>query len=89
MSRKVKFSVSGQTYEHEIINGIVKIYQVPQDYSEDRVYIADYSKTSIEPVPACFGGNAQLLFHAEVSVSEDGTANVTDILNIIGAEIVK
>lgn len=89
MSRKVKFNVAGMSHEHEIINGVVKIYQVPQDYSDDQVYIADYGKTSVEPVPACFGGNANLLFYAEVSVSEDGTASVTEVLNSIGAEIVK
>lgn len=62
---KITFKYNGVTYEHVVRNGTIKIYSVPLEYSEDGLYISDYSKKTTEPAPASISLSTELLFHAE------------------------
>lgn len=62
----IKFTYDNEVYTHKLRNKIIKIYEVPKTYSEDGLYISDFSKELKEPIPNCISYEAKLLYHAEV-----------------------
>lgn len=48
----------------------VKIYSVPEEYSSDNIYIADWNMGTIEPYPASDSRRTHLL--ATISKNEQG-----------------
>ncbi len=52
----------------------VKLYAVPQDYSEDGYFAAVWMPQVLEPVPACAAAKAELLAHIKVTAQENGRA---------------
>jgi hypothetical protein len=62
----ITFKYKKKKYSYELKNNIIKIYEVPKDYSSDGLYIADYSNTSLEPYPSSDSSNTKLLYHASV-----------------------
>ena len=62
----IKFTYENETYTHTLKNKIIKIYEVPKSYSEDGLYISDFSKELKEPVPSCISSDAKLLYHADI-----------------------
>lgn len=64
----IKFSYG----EHEFttpapFSGHVKLYAVPEAYSEDGLYLATWANGEIEPIPACAIGDATMLAHIETT----------------------
>jgi hypothetical protein len=50
----------------------LKIYDVPEVYSEDRLYVSRWAPGELEPVPACGRAEATLLAWVELVVDDDG-----------------
>ena len=68
---EIKFSYSGQEFTTSTpLSGHGKLYAVPEDYSDDGLYLATWANGEIEPVPACTIGDAVLLAHLEIA--QDG-----------------
>lgn len=68
---KIVFNYNNKDFVHIIKNDIIKIYAVPEDYDEDGIYIADYTTTAIEPVPASDSEKTVLLYHADIRIVDD------------------
>jgi hypothetical protein len=80
---KVTFIYEAIEYTHVLKNNIIKIYSVPKEYSEDGLFIADYSKTMREPMPESNSLLTTLLYHAEIrNVMNQEYMN--EIVNTIG-----
>jgi hypothetical protein len=79
----IKFTYNDEVYTHELRNKIIKIYEVPKSYSEDGLYISDFSKELKEPIPNCMSSEATLLYHADVR-KVLGEEFMREYINIIG-----
>lgn len=69
----MKIKVNNQ--EHEIAanpGDRLKVYQVPDSYSDDGIYIARWQRNAIEPYPGCLGCEAEIL--ADLVVNETGAS---------------
>lgn len=62
---RITFKYEDKEYNHKLRNKIVKIYSVPKEYSEDGLFIADYSKTMREPMPESNSLLTTLIYHGE------------------------
>lgn len=62
---RITFKYEDEEYNHKLRNKIVKIYSVPKEYSEDGLFIADYSKTMREPMPESNSLLTSLIYHGE------------------------
>lgn len=51
----------------------VKIYAVPERYSEDGIFAACFGPGDMEPAPACLGSEARLLADVAVEAAADGS----------------
>ena len=80
---KITFVYNDKSYTHALKNKIIKIYSVPVEYSEDGLYIADYSKGMSEPIPASISLKTKLLFHAELRTML-GQECVSEVINLLG-----
>ena len=80
---KITFTYNDKKYHHTLKNKIIKIYSVPVEYSEDGLYIADYSNGMSEPIPASSFLKTKLLYHAESRMML-GQECVNEIVNMIG-----
>lgn len=60
----IKFKFLGKDYSHDLKYDSVKIYSVPEEYSPDMIYIADYPSSGIEPYPSSDSSKTKLLYHA-------------------------
>lgn len=80
---KISFVFNNKKYHHIVKNKIIKIYSVPFEYSEDGLYIADYSKGMLEPIPASISLNTKMIYHAEKRMML-GQECVNEIINNIG-----
>lgn len=80
---RITFTYNEIQYTHTLKNRIIKIYSVPVEYSEDGLYIADYSKGMSEPIPASISLKTKLLYHAEKRMML-GQECVNEIVNLIG-----
>lgn len=68
---EIKFSYDGQEFTTSVpLSGHVKLYAVPEDYSDDGLYLATWANGEIEPAPACAIDDATLLAH--LGVEQDG-----------------
>ena len=63
---KVKIDDSVYSIDCEI-NDRLKIYNVPEEYSEDKIYIARWRNDQVEPVPACLGTYAKLIIDVVIT----------------------
>lgn len=64
---EIAFSYSGQEFTISTpLSGHVKLYAVPEDYSDDGLYLATWANGEIEPIPACAIGNAVMLAHLKI-----------------------
>ena len=80
---KITFKYENVEYTHTLKNKIVKIYSVPKEYSEDGLFIADYSKTMREPMPESNSLLTTLLYHSEYrNVMNEEYMN--EVINNIG-----
>lgn len=61
----ITFKYEDVEYNHKLRNKIVKIYSVPKEYSEDGLFISDYSKTMREPMPESSSLLTTLIYHGE------------------------
>lgn len=52
--------------------GHLALYAVPADYSDDGLYLAQWSAGELEPVPACASTSAALLLRLAVAEGDDG-----------------
>lgn len=80
---KITFVYNNKTYTHTLKNKIIKIYSVPVEYSEDGLYISDYSKGMSEPIPASISLKTKLLFHIELR-NMLGQECVNEVINLLG-----
>jgi hypothetical protein len=60
----ITFEYNDSKISYTLRNNVLKIYSVPNEYSSDGLYIADYSETSLEPFPSSDGAKTKLLYHA-------------------------
>lgn len=68
---EIKFSYGGQEFTTPVpLSGHVKLYAVPENYSDDGLYLATWANGEIEPVPACAIGDTLMLAHLEMT--QDG-----------------
>jgi hypothetical protein len=51
----------------------LKIYEVPEAYSDDGLYAALWSPGELEPMPACGQTEAELLAHVDLAPDDSGT----------------
>lgn len=80
---KITFVHNNKTYMHTLKNRIVKIYSVPVEYSEDGLFIADYSIGMSEPIPASISLKTKLLLHTELRTML-GQECVNEVINLLG-----
>ena len=80
---EIKFTYNNEEYTYTIQNSIIKIYQVPVEYSSDGLYISDYSKNSIEPYPSSDILNTKLIYHGIVRKVMN-TTYMEEVINEIG-----
>ena len=59
----ITFKYKNDTYTHQLKNNVIKIYEVPKEYSSDELYIADYKVDAIEPLPSSDSTKTKLLFY--------------------------
>lgn len=52
--------------------GHLALYSVPADYSDDGLYLAQWSACELEPVPACASSDAVLLLLLAVVEADGG-----------------
>lgn len=62
----VSFKFEEQYFEYTTEKNIIKVYSVPKEYSEDGLYVADYSMDEVEPIPASEQSETKLLFYGIV-----------------------
>jgi len=68
---EIKFSYGGQEFTTPVpLSGHVKLYAVPENYSDDGLYLATWANGEIEPIPACAIGDTLMLAHLEMT--QDG-----------------
>lgn len=79
----IKFKYEGNDITHTLRNRIIKVYSVPKEYSEDGLYISDYSNYMSEPYPASISLDTKLLYHAEYN-KVMGEEFMDEKINIIG-----
>lgn len=60
----ITFKYNDEEYTHQLRNNVIKIYEVPKEYSSDGLYIADYKIDGIEPMPSSDSTKTKLLYHA-------------------------
>lgn len=65
----INFTYKENKYSHSLRNNIIKIYSVPKEYSDDELYIADYSSNGLEPIPASNGLETELIYHGVHRIS--------------------
>jgi hypothetical protein len=49
-----------------------KVYAVPENYSQDRFFVALWGAQELEPVPSCAASQIELLAHVALQAGEEG-----------------
>ena len=60
----ITFKYDNKEYTHQVRNNVIKIYEVPKEYSSDCLYISDYKIDGVEPMPSSDSIKTKLLYHA-------------------------
>lgn len=83
---KISFVYEDVKYTHVLKNKIIKIYSVPKEYSEDGIFISDYSKSMYEPMPESSSLYTTLLYHGVYRNATD-QEYMDEVINNIGEVI--